>query len=69
MSARGQWTAEVSCESLLDVMECKPERAVDRIAPRAIMWLPTEKDKLIPLFEVQSLDAKVKQRSWSCEKT
>ena len=61
MSALGQWTAEASFESLLDLVEFKPERAADRISPRAIMWVPTEKDKLAPLFEMQSMYAKATQ--------
>ena len=60
MSALGQWTAEVSFESLLDVVECKPESVGDRISPRAIMWIHTDKDKLVPLFEAQSMSAKAK---------
>jgi len=56
-----QWTAEVSLESLLDVVEFKPESVVDRISPRAIMWIHTDKDRLVPLFEAQSMYAKAKQ--------
>jgi fermentation-respiration switch protein FrsA (DUF1100 family) len=61
ISALGQWTAEVSFESLLDIVEFKPESVVDHISPRAMMWIPTDKDKLIPLFEAQSMYAKAKQ--------
>jgi hypothetical protein len=43
-----QWTAEVAFESLRDVVEFKPERVVDRIAPRALMWIHTDKDRLVP---------------------
>ena len=46
MSALGQWTAEVSFESLLDGVECKPESVVDRISPRAIMWLHTDQEQV-----------------------
>ena len=56
-----QWRPEVSFESLLDIMEFKPESVVDRISPRAIMWIHTDKDKLVPLFEAQSMYAKAKQ--------
>jgi uncharacterized protein len=55
-----QWTAEVSFESLLDVVEFKPESVVDRISPRAIMWIHTANDKLVPLFEAQSMYAKAR---------
>ena len=61
ISALGRWTAEVSFESLLDGVECKPERVVARISPRAIMWIHTDKDKLVPLFEAQSMYTKAKQ--------
>ena len=56
-----QWRPEVSFESLLDIMEFKPESVVDRISPRAIMWIHTDKDKLVPLFEAQSMYAKARQ--------
>src|SRR5439155_954543 len=56
-----EWRPEVSFESLLDIMEFKPESVVDRISPRAIMWIHTDKDKLVPLFEAQSMYAKAKQ--------
>ena len=55
MSALGQWTAEVSGESLLEAVKFKPERVVDCISPRAIMWLHTDTDTLVPLFEAQSM--------------
>jgi len=44
------WKPEVSFESLADIMEFKPESVVDRISPRAILWLHTDKDKLVPLL-------------------
>jgi fermentation-respiration switch protein FrsA (DUF1100 family) len=56
-----RWTGQVSFESLLDVMDFKPESVVDRISPRAIMWIHTDQDKLVPLFEAQSMYAKAKQ--------
>ncbi len=56
-----QWRPEVSFESLLDVMEFKPESVVDRIAPRAIMWIHTDRDRLVPLFEAQSMYAKARK--------
>lgn len=52
---------EVSFESLLDIMEFKPESVVDRISPRAILWIHTDKDELVPLFEAQSMYAKARQ--------
>lgn len=55
------WRPEVSFESLLDIMEFKPESVVDRIAPHAIMWIHTDKDRLVPLFEAQSMYAKARQ--------
>jgi hypothetical protein len=55
-----QWTAEVSFESLLDVVEFKPESVVDRITPRAIMWIHTDKDRLVPLCEAHSMYAKAR---------
>jgi fermentation-respiration switch protein FrsA (DUF1100 family) len=42
-------------------VEFKPESVVDRISPRAIMWIHTDKDRLVPLFEAQSMYAKAKQ--------
>jgi hypothetical protein len=54
------WRPEVSFESLADIMEFKPESVVDRIAPRAIMWIHTDRDKLVPLFEAQSMYAKAR---------
>jgi fermentation-respiration switch protein FrsA (DUF1100 family) len=56
-----QWKPEVSFESLLDIVEFKPESVVDRISPRAIMWIHTDKDRLVPLFEAQSMYAKARQ--------
>lgn len=55
------WRPEVAFESLADIMEFKPESVVDRISPRAIMWIHTDKDKLVPLFEAQSMYAKARQ--------
>lgn len=54
------WRPEVSFESLADIMEFKPESVADRIAPRAIMWIHTDRDKLVPLFEAQSMYAKAR---------
>lgn len=34
---------------------------VDRIGPRAMLWIHTDKDKLVPLFEAQSMYAKARQ--------
>jgi pimeloyl-ACP methyl ester carboxylesterase len=56
-----QWKPEVSLECLLDIMEFKPESVVDRISPRAVMWIHTDRDKLVPLFEAQSMYAKARQ--------
>ncbi len=42
-------------------MEFKPESVVDRIGPRAIQWIHTDKDELVPLFEAQSMYAKARQ--------
>lgn len=52
---------EVSFESLLDIMEFKPESVVDRISPRAILWIHTDNDELVPLFEAQSMFAKARE--------
>lgn len=54
------WRPEVSFESLADILEFKPESVADRIAPRAIMWIHTDRDKLVPLFEAQSMYAKAR---------
>jgi fermentation-respiration switch protein FrsA (DUF1100 family) len=56
-----EWKPEVTFESLLDIMEFKPESVVDRIGPRAMLWIHTDKDKLVPLFEAQSMYAKARQ--------
>lgn len=56
-----QWKPEVTFESLLDIMEFKPESVVDRIGPRAMLWIHTDKDELVPLFEAQSMYAKARQ--------
>ena len=55
-----QFRTEVSFESLLDIMEYKPESVVDRISPRAIQWIHTDNDELVPLFEAQSMYAKAR---------
>jgi hypothetical protein len=55
------WRPEVSFESLADIMEFKPESVADRISPRAILWIHTDKDKLVPLYEAQSMYAKARQ--------
>jgi fermentation-respiration switch protein FrsA (DUF1100 family) len=55
------WRPEVSFESLADIMEFKPENVADRIAPRALLLIHTDKDKLVPLSEGQSLYAKARQ--------
>lgn len=55
------WRGEVTFESLLDIVAFRPESVVDRIAPRAVLWIHPEKDGLVPLFEAQSLYAKARQ--------
>src|SRR5262245_56872592 len=55
-----QWRPEVTFESLADIMEFKPEVVADRISPRAIQWIHTDKDKLVPLYEAQSMYAKAR---------
>src|SRR5262245_32771353 len=54
------WRPEVSFESIADIMEFKPESVADRISPRAILWIHTDKDKLVPLYEAQSMYAKAR---------
>lgn len=54
------WRPEVSFESLADIMEFKPENVADRISPRAILWIHTDRDKLVPLYEAQSMYAKAR---------
>jgi fermentation-respiration switch protein FrsA (DUF1100 family) len=54
------WRPEVSFESLSDVIEFKPESVADRISPRALLLLHTDKDKLVPLSEAQSIYAKAR---------
>jgi fermentation-respiration switch protein FrsA (DUF1100 family) len=54
------WRPEVSFESLADIMEFKPESVADRISPRAILWIHTDKDQLVPLYEAQSMYAKAR---------
>ncbi|HXG22854.1 MAG TPA: alpha/beta hydrolase [Methylomirabilota bacterium] len=54
------WRPEVSFESLADVMEFKPESVADRISPRALLLIHTDKDKLVPLSEAQSVYAKAR---------
>ena len=55
-----QWRPEVTFESLADIMEFKPEAVADLISPRAILWIHTDKDKLVPLYEAQSMYAKAR---------
>ncbi len=55
------WRPEVTFESLVDIMEFKPENVADRIAPRALLLIHTDQDKLVPLSEGQSLYAKARQ--------
>lgn len=55
------WRPEVTFESLFDITQFKPESVVDRIAPRAILWIHPERDTLVPLAEAQSLFAKAGQ--------
>jgi len=59
--AFSQWRPEVTFESLADIMEFKPEAVADRISPRAILWIHTDRDKLVPLYEAQSMYAKARQ--------
>ena len=55
------WRPEVSFESIADIMEFKPENVADRISPRALLLIHTDKDKLVPLSEAQSIYAKARQ--------
>ncbi len=55
------WRPEFTFESLADVMRFKPESVVHQIAPRAIMWLFSDADKLVSQFEGTSFLAKARE--------
>ena len=52
------WTPEITTESWIDFFAFKPESVVERIAPRAAMWIHARDDERIPAFESQSFYAK-----------
>ena len=49
-----QWKPEASFESLADLFEFKPEAVVDRISPRAVLFIETEHEETIAKGELKS---------------
>jgi dienelactone hydrolase len=52
---------ELTLASARAMMKFKPERVVQRIAPRAAMWIYTTEDTVIPIEESQSLYQKAEE--------
>ena len=49
-----RWSLEITFESLQDLFRFQPEAVVDRIAPRAVMFIAPEHDELIASVEMKS---------------
>jgi len=49
---------ELSLESVEAMIHFKPESVVDRIAPRAALWIYPEEDTVVPIEESQSMYAR-----------
>lgn len=56
-----EWRPEITFESMLDILEFKPEEYARLISPRAAMWIYVRDDLLVPLSEGQSYYAKARQ--------
>lgn len=54
------WRPEITFESMLDIIEFKPETYAPLISPRAAMWIYVADDLLVPLSEGQSYYAKAR---------
>lgn len=52
-----QMPTEITTESVEAVMQYKPEAVVSKIAPRAIMWIHSKDDDLIPYEESRQMYA------------
>lgn len=55
------WRPELTFESLSELFEFVPERVVADIAPRAVLFVAPEKDRLIAGAELPSAHAKAKE--------
>jgi len=60
-AAHPEWRPEITFESMLDILEFKPEGYADLISPRAAMWIYVDGDLLVPLYEGKSYYAKARQ--------
>lgn len=56
-----EWRPEITFESMLDILEFKPEEYARLISPRAAMWIYVRDDLLVPLSEGQSYYAKARE--------
>ncbi len=56
-----EWRPEITFESMLDILEFKPESYANLISPRAAMWIYVRDDLLVPLSEGQSYYAKARE--------
>jgi pimeloyl-ACP methyl ester carboxylesterase len=56
-----EWRPEITFESMLDILDFKPESFAQLISPRAAMWIYVRDDLLVPLSEGQSYYAKARE--------
>lgn len=55
-----EWRPEITFESMLDIIEFKPESYAHLISPRAAMWIYVDADLLVPVTEGKSYFAKAR---------
>jgi fermentation-respiration switch protein FrsA (DUF1100 family) len=53
--------ADIALESGEAILDYAPEDVVDRIAPRAILWIHAERDELVPVEESQAMYARARE--------
>ena len=53
-----RFSSQITEESFVDFWSFRPEAVVDRIAPRAVMWIHARNDERVLLFEAESAFAK-----------
>lgn len=56
-----EWRPEITFESMLDIIEFKPENYAHLISPRAAMWIYVDADLLVPVTEGKSYFAKARE--------
>ncbi len=56
-----EWRPEITFESMLDIVEFKPENYAHLISPRAAMWIYVDADLLVPVNEGKSYFAKARE--------